>query len=71
MLITTARRIKDRRICTFAFFDPSKKSEEENASQRTKQEHEFEKDLATVLLVSVSDHFVKVKQILEVERAGK
>lgn len=71
MLITTARRIKDRRIGTFAFFDPAKKSEEENASQRTKQEHEFEKDLATVLLVSVSDHFVKVKQILEVERAGK
>lgn len=71
MLITTARRITDRRICTFAFFDPAKKSEEENASQRTKQEHEFEKDLATVLLVSVSDHFVKVKQILEVERAGK
>ena len=56
---------------TFAFFDPTEESEEENASQRAKQEHEFEKDLATVLLVSVSDHFVKVKQILEVERSSK
>ena len=56
---------------TFAFVDPTKVSKEENASQRTKQEHEFEKDPATVLLVAVSDHFVKVKQILEVERSSK
>ena len=51
---------------TFEIFDPAKQRKKDDAPERAKEKHEFEKNLATILLVPISDHFIKIKHILEV-----